>query len=392
MRKRHWEQLSETVGFSVMPMETFSTFQDVLEANLKAHMDKINTICDVASKEYDIESSLDRMSEEWDTVSFETLSYKNTNTYVVKKWDEYQALLDDHVVLTQAMVFSPYKKYFEDQIMRWENKLLLTSDILEEWLMCQVQWMYLEPIFASDDIQKQLPSEHKRFLQVDGFWKKLLSRVRDSPNILTFCTGTRNLLKRLRESNQILEAVQKGLDSYLETKRQFFARFYFLSNDELLEILSQTKEPRAVQQHLRKCFENIHRLRFEDNDCMTEMHSAEGEVVPFTDGVFPRGNVEMWLSNVERMMRTSVADQIWKAYQALLTSERQEWVLQWPGQVVLVCSQIMWTISVTQALQSETPKENLAAYNNLMKEELIELTNVVRGDLTPLDRITLGAL
>jgi len=60
--------------------------------------------------------------------------------------------------------------------------------------------------------------------------------------------------------NLRLEDIQKSLDMYLETKRQIFPRFYFISNDDLLEILGQSKNPMEIQVHLKKCFDNIKSL------------------------------------------------------------------------------------------------------------------------------------
>lgn len=61
--------------------------------------------------------------------------------------------------------------------------------------------------------------------------------------------------------NEKLEVIQRELERYLETKRHIFPRFYFISNDDMLEILGNAKKPEAVQPHMKKMFDNINKLK-----------------------------------------------------------------------------------------------------------------------------------
>lgn len=83
-------------------------------------------------------------------------------------------------VMTQSMAFSPYKKPFEERLLRWEAQLSLVSEVIDEWLALQRAWMYLEPIFSSPDILQQLPQEGKKYSSVDRIWRKVLHFVKQS--------------------------------------------------------------------------------------------------------------------------------------------------------------------------------------------------------------------
>lgn len=123
------------------------------------------------------------MEKEWEPVNFEIIPYKETGTYILRSSEDTGQLLDDHIVMTQSMSFSPFKKPFEERINTWESKLTTTQDVLDEWLNCQRAWLYLEPIFSSEDINRQLPVESKRYATMERMWRKIMKNAKENPQV-----------------------------------------------------------------------------------------------------------------------------------------------------------------------------------------------------------------
>ncbi|KAI9202130.1 dynein heavy chain and region D6 of dynein motor-domain-containing protein [Polychytrium aggregatum] len=394
MRDRHWNKLSAVAGFDIKPDST-SSLRKMLKNNLEQFLDPFQEVSDAASKEYTLEKNLTKMVTEWDPLELTLLAYRETGTFILSSVEEAQQLLDDQIVKTQSMRGSPYIKPFEQQIKEWEKKLLTTQEILDEWLKVQATWLYLEPIFSSEDIMNQMPEEGRKFRMVDQSWKKIMGIVNEDRHVLKV-TDIPNLLDDMQKNNVLLEEILKGLNSYLELKRLYFPRFFFLSNDEMLEILSETKDPTRVQPHLKKCFEGIATLDFDDKLDILAIQSSEKERLPLAQRISTaeaKGSVEKWLSQaspVESLMLRSVHSVMEEAYIAYPQKPRAQWVLDWPGQVILCVSSIFWTSDAEKAI--EGGKKGLENFHAKLNSDLSDVIRLVRGQLSKMARLTLGAL
>jgi dynein heavy chain len=108
--------------------------------------------------------------------------------------------------------------------------------------------------------------------------------------------------------------------------------------------------------------------------------------------VSPAGLVENWLSEVEKTMRATIQNTIARAIMEY-TDARDKWVMNWPGQVILVVSQIIWTKTVTKAIQAASANlQSLKTYYGLVSEQINQVVKLLRGDLSPLKRMALEAL
>jgi dynein heavy chain len=396
---RHWDEL-----FSRMKVDKVADYEKItlkmmLAKNILEFQSDFEELSTAAAKEHTLKKGLASMKHDWEPLEFQT--NPRNGVPLLKGIDDIQAVLDDHITKTQAIRSSPFCKPFEAEVHKWEATLLYIQDFVDQTIALQRSWMALEPIFVSDDIKRQLPQESESFSRIDTTFRSRMNQVDEVRNAIKI-SEIPNIVEDMTESNVTIEKVQKGLKDYLETKRLYFPRFFFLNDADLLSILAETKDPTLVQPHMGKAFEGVTKVRFDSaNEKIEAMISAEGESVDFTSpndwgtpGVVDvnkpgnKGAVEKWLLEVEEIMMDSLRVITKASNEAYGTDDRSEWCTKWPGQVVLATDCIYWSAEVTEALK----KNDIASYEKILFQQLGVIVAKVRGELTKLQRTTIGAM
>lgn len=278
----------------------------------------------------------------------------------------------------------------------WEEKLNRIHVLFDVWIDVQRQWVYLEGIFSgSADIKHLLPVESSRFQNINSEFLTVMKRVYKSPFVLDVMNiqGIQKSLERLAD---LLNKIQKALGEYLERERSSFPRFYFVGDEDLLEIIGNSKDILRIMKHLKKMFAGISTIKLDDD--LTEiqgMASREGEEVPFSQPILLKDypKINDWLAKLESMMRVSLADLLSEAVtelqafyvtgSKLTTDQLMPWMEKFPAQLVTLAVQVAWTVSVENSLEAgEAPDGPL----DTVLQALDLLADIVLRELSPVTR------
>lgn len=395
VRPRHWKELLTEIGWTKEVDFKNITLQDVFDMELHIHTDKVEEILGTASSESKIEKDLQSIEQYWKTQNFETSRYKKgleDKGIVLKSADDIKQQIEDNLNTLGQVSNSRHVAAFSTKVTFWERALNIIFECIDMWFMVQRKWQYLEGIFiGTEDIRLQLPDVAKRFDRIDKTFHKLMENTAKNPNVYAQCfqdaSRAEERTKELDDIYKDLDGCQKKLSNYLDTKKNDFPRFFFISDDELLSVLGSS-DPEAIQPHMNKLYDNCKSLIFGRGNQIGGMISEEGESFNFLTPVKPEGPVESWMNKVDLMMKETLQQFTKEAVFYFSKTERIVWVKEQLGMVALAGSQIWWTWSVEDVFRRVKEGNKHAMKDEAAKEsrELLDLVSLVRTDIDRLGR------
>jgi len=394
MEQRHWNEIMQITGKEVEPFSATFSFNDILNMELYEYETAVNEVVDKAQKEAKIEKKLKQIDSNWIKQEFEFYDEREYETKLFLPLDMMMEMLDTNQMdLMGMMSQGKYVEFFKHTVEDWRERLKLVDNVTKVWLKVQKNWKRLVNIFIkSEDIRIQLPEDTKKFETLDKDFREMMIEVAQSPGVLSQCSADREEL--LTENLKVLEQCEKALNEYLEEKKKSFPRFYFVSNQALLDILANGNNPHKVVEYLGDCFDGMKDLKFNVNPETGQktksakgMFSKEYEYVDFSSDFVAEGAVETWLSNLEFKMRATLAEILEHARASAELWEveipREKWVDGYCAQLALVTTQIIMTEEVNRAFDDlEGGSESaMKEYFKQVEARIAALITRVRGEL-----------
>lgn len=365
------------------------------EADVLSHEEYLKEVFRVAAGEALIADFLRGVESKWSVRKCQFL-YRD-NVPLLQGIPEILDEVEEHIGALETMKVSPNAKLFESDRAAWEKRLARARETIELLSEVQSRWANLRTLFGSQSTAsssfaplRELHEEISSFANVHARFSSIGMLLSCAPGIIE---GLETDLG-LEDIQEELRGIVRGLSRFLEKQRAQFPRFFFLSDDDLLHVISISSfNLEGLQPHISKLFPGIARFTIETNNevvriCCVE--SKEGEVLSLLYPVSISGKpIITWLRDMENSIRCSLKQLVHHAIGKLSSSYGDPSAIAkgfseryqgFPVQSSILALRILFTEIVDQCLDQPTGSiHGLKAAQDCIEQNLVIVSSLRNG-------------
>lgn len=363
LRPRHWAKIRNNVKENFEPDDPEFVLHRIMSLRFEKIAERVRETFGEAYTEFEIEKNLQAVVSKWtsEDLRLEVLSGKNIEYVKLQYAEALGVEMEEHLILLGSLKINASSGPFVELIDEWEVNLHVMSVNLEKFMNVQRKFLYFHHIFENlVDNSSELIQERNDFnnikYQFISFFKRFNEDKKVKRNLLW-----QNFGDTLDEMSEKLETIQKSMRNYLETIRSQIPRFYFLGDEDIFEILGRARDPECLNKNVKKMFVGISALRTEASGRTGAgfgrrpfrfMESDDGEVLYFLEDIHITGKLDEMIKEIEVKMIQKLKKSFFESKLKVESfgnfSSREgygmaNWVEEFPGQVILVTSQLKWT-------------------------------------------------
>lgn len=419
---RHWNKVKEQLGTNSLDIEdainlgAFWEFE-LYKMDVKAEIEEIT---ENAKQERKIELNLKKVDETWTKVEFERvpLELKDGSLETLKVKDDDLEKLEEDQLIIQNMSVSKYSEYFMETVLKWQKNLSMINDTIVLLADVQKTWSFLINLFLySKEVQNELPEYTRRFEEIDQKVKAVLENSKTNTIINDFANQDYDeddyatILEALSAVAEDLKYCQKGLNDFIAGKRRVFPRFYFMTMEELLDILANGNNPVLLfneKNYMNKIVQAGDKLEMKVYNDLTDqekqmlkdeesegrpkivsMKSAVGvETLEFSNGgIFLKNKVEIYLQDVLKIIMQTLKDQAKIALSNFVQKGegRKDWIEKNKAQLNLLVDNTMW-VSNTEENFNKLQDNKADAMKTFLEEIKVGIIQMIQFVQSKLDK------
>ncbi|KAM8975647.1 dynein heavy chain domain-containing protein 1 [Pelodytes ibericus] len=426
LNRRHWEAIFTGMGKRFPGLETL-TLGDLLMFPLLHHRDGIQKVCLEGQAELTSLQKLKKLQLFWQEKEFrlaklflcvrspelapdlsqrppsgkfrkskEVTCTVDSGTFLLIDEPSLCSLIDDSLLSLSTMRMSPLSSDVQNQVSDWIQKLGGLGHSLDLWIQFQEKWVFITKVLYEMDLPPLDAEKMKQFQVIDQSYRSFLNVTIEDPHALSILGPPQRrrewnlygegLCSAFQKGIGVMENVLQDMECLLDSSRSLCPRLYFLSNKDLLRILSASAQLAERTQCALLCFPSLHRLLYKVQTHQTLTIGVEGKYGERLDLISPISvslHIISWLSVLEQELRKSVRYQLGlrlaerrtmgylNLNQPELSKQWAEQVTSYPWQCLAVSEEVLWCEEMEAHLFSHQ-RASLRDRHNQKLEALVQ--------------------